>query len=103
MTRLLTKGMQYGTRWQKARLTYLSNNPLCVMCKAIGRIIPASVVDHIEPHRGNQELFWDTNNWQSLCSAHHNSTKQREEKNGYYIGNTVDGRPIDSNHPWNKK
>jgi 5-methylcytosine-specific restriction enzyme A len=29
-------------------------------------------VDHIIPHKGNQKLFWDTKNWQSLCEMHHN-------------------------------
>lgn len=71
----------YNYRWMKARNTYLLNHPLCVMCKADGLIVCAEVVDHIIPHRGDQELFWDTkNNWQSLCKPHHDSHKQRIEK-----------------------
>ena len=31
----------------------------------------ATVVDHITPHQGNQNLFWDTNNWQALCKPCH--------------------------------
>lgn len=39
----------------------------------------ATVCDHVEPHRGDEYLFW-FGATQSLCAHHHNSTKQREEK-----------------------
>jgi 5-methylcytosine-specific restriction protein A len=29
------------------------------------------VVDHIIPHRGDQYLFWDQENWQALCKDCH--------------------------------
>jgi len=41
---------------------------------------PASVVDHIQPHRGDPRTFWDTTNWQSLCASCHSSHKQAREK-----------------------
>jgi 5-methylcytosine-specific restriction enzyme A len=69
----------YGGKWRTARLSYLSANPLCVMCMAKDIIASADVVDHIKPHRGDMVLFWDMSNWQSLCYSCHNSTKQREE------------------------
>ncbi len=37
------------------------------------KLTPATVVDHIIPHRGDQKLFWDENNWQGLCEHHHNT------------------------------
>jgi len=61
----------YDSRWKKARLTYLRHNPLCVECLKSGSTVPATVVDHIVPHKGDQALFWDTDNWQSLCKYHH--------------------------------
>ena len=54
------------------------------------------MVDHIIKHGGNQDLFWDENNWQALCKLHHDSTKQREEKRqvkSVQIG--ADGYPIE--------
>lgn len=69
----------YGYKWQKARELFLKANPLCVYCECNGTITAANVVDHIEPHRGDQTLFWDRSNWQSLCSSCHSSVKQREE------------------------
>ncbi len=69
----------YGYKWQKARLGFLRSHPLCRYCERTGLVTAATVVDHIEPHRGNQTLFWDKNNWQSLCATHHSRDKQREE------------------------
>ena len=56
----------YTTRWEKARKTYLMSHPLCVMCAKDGRTTAATVVDHIIPHKGDQQLFWDTDNWQTM-------------------------------------
>ncbi len=42
--------------------------------------MPATVVDHIKPHRGDPKLFWDQENWQALCARHHDRDKQREER-----------------------
>lgn len=70
----------YGYKWQKYRLRFLQSNPLCVYCLEQGRVTEAKVVDHIEPHRGDQDLFWNTDNHQSLCMSCHSSIKQREEK-----------------------
>ena len=72
-----TRGYTY--KWQKARARHLMHNPLCVMCMVDDRINPATVVDHIIPHRGDMALFWNRDNWQSLCATHHSSHKQREE------------------------
>ncbi|GAH66471.1 unnamed protein product, partial [marine sediment metagenome] len=65
-----TRGYNY--RWQKVRRMYLRENPLCVECLTLGIITPATVVDHIEPHRGDYEKFWDEDNMQSLCESCHN-------------------------------
>ena len=73
----------YGTAWRKVRNDYLSRHPLCVMCLADGgHIKAANVVDHVIPHRGDKELFWNEDNLQSLCLSHHNSDKQMYEKSG---------------------
>lgn len=68
----------YDGRWQKARMTYLLNNPLCVVCETKGRVTSATVVDHIKPHKGNRILFWDESNWQSLCKHCHDRKTAKE-------------------------
>ncbi|MCM3411240.1 HNH endonuclease [Metabacillus litoralis] len=63
----------YDSKWRKARTAYLMKHPFCVECNKVGVIAPATVVDHIIPHKGDKKLFWDSkNNWQSLCEMHHN-------------------------------
>lgn len=69
----------YGYRWQQAREQFLTEHPLCVMCQSEGRVEPATVVDHVVPHRGDERLFWDRSNWMSLCARCHSGTKQRME------------------------
>ena len=61
----------YNAEWRRARKAFLQKHPLCVQCLKEGFIIPAMVVDHIIPHRGDQKLFWDEQNWQPLCKNCH--------------------------------
>ena len=91
----------YGHKWQRRRRLFLLNHPLCCYCEDQGRTTKATVVDHIIPHRGNAELFWDETNWQSLCKEHHDSSKQSEEKKGYSNAVGLDGWPLDDKHPVN--
>lgn len=69
----------YGYRWQKARKRFLRDNPLCSHCEKEGQVTPATVVDHIVPHKGDKALFWDRSNWQGLCEHHHNVKTARED------------------------
>lgn len=95
-------GGLYGGRWQRARRQYLTAHPTCVICAKRGVLTSATVVDHIVPHRGDVEAFWDMDGWQALCAHCHNSIKQSEEKLGYVQGSAADGRPLDPSHPWNR-
>jgi 5-methylcytosine-specific restriction endonuclease McrA len=87
------------------RAQQLSKEPLCRMCLAQGRVTAATVADHIIPHNGNEDLFWN-GELQSLCDADpwrcHSSRKQRIEKVGYLTEVGADGQPTDPNHPWNR-
>lgn len=61
----------YDARWRSARKSFLERYPLCAECMRNGKLTPATVVDHIKPHRGDQRLFWDMSNWQPLCKGCH--------------------------------
>jgi len=69
----------YGRRWQRYRLSYLKANPLCVKCIEQTKAIAAEVVDHIIPHKGDHDLFWDKNNHQPLCTPCHNYKTATED------------------------
>lgn len=88
----------YGARWRRARSAYLARHPLCCCCKSNGRIVAASLVDHIEPHRGDMAKFWDSDNWQPLCERCHNSIKsvmeQRVEAGKASITDLMLDRPL---------
>ena len=61
----------YTYRWQQASKRFLQKNPLCAHHLQRGEIVAAQCVDHIEPHRMNQVLFWNESNWQPLCASCH--------------------------------
>lgn len=82
--RLSANDRGYTSRWQKARLEFFKANPLCINCQGQGELIQATVVDHIKPHRGNQTLFWDQTNWQSLCKKCHDKKTRTQEQRPTY-------------------
>jgi len=50
-----------------------------VHCQQRGKLTPATVVDHITPHRGDWDLFWDSSNWQPLCKPDHDHKTATED------------------------
>ena len=87
-------------RWSRLARHQLQSNPLCCMCLKEGKVVAASIADHVIPHRGDPQLFW-FGALQSMCELHHKSYKQKQENKGYdsHIGN--DGWPTDPLHPVN--
>lgn len=58
---------------------WLRANPFCVCTECAGRYVPANVVDHRTPHRGDAALFWDTGNWQSMRKQCHDRKTAMED------------------------
>jgi 5-methylcytosine-specific restriction protein A len=69
----------YDHRWRKARRMYLARHPLCVECEKQGVYVPATEVDHITAHKGDRDLFWDSDNWQGLCKRCHSAKTAKED------------------------
>ena len=61
----------YGADWRKARKQFLARNPLCNACMKQGVLTPATIVDHITPHRGDPQLFWGRNKLAAPLQALH--------------------------------
>jgi len=62
--------------WKLARAERLSIEPLCRSCRAVSKLVAATVVDHIIAiEDGGAEL--DQDNLQSLCIDCHNSKTAR--------------------------
>ena len=70
----------YGAKWQRERLVFLRQHPICAACQEDGALTRATVVDHAIPHRGDQALFWDRKNWSPLCRPHHDEKTLRERR-----------------------
>jgi len=63
-----------NSRFRRLRHWFLMRNPFCNLCKRE----PATVLDHVVPHRGCSALFWNQSNWQGLCVHCHGVKTSRE-------------------------
>jgi 5-methylcytosine-specific restriction protein A len=68
----------HSVRWRRASKAFLAEHPLCNMCLAKRRDVAAYLVDHVVPHQGSYDLFWDESNWQGLCNACHEEKHKGE-------------------------
>lgn len=75
----------YNTdKWRKLRALKLMDNPLCEMCEAEGKVIPALDVHHITPILEDIDKAFDYYNLMSLCRKCHytlHNQLRREKRN----------------------
>jgi 5-methylcytosine-specific restriction protein A len=64
----------YTYKWQQYSKRFLQQFPICAQCGA-----PATVTDHIIPHKGDMDLFWDRFNHQPLCKRCHDYKTATED------------------------
>lgn len=87
--------------WLVRRRVQLAEMPWCELCQARGVPRLASVVDHIEPHRGDRNKFL-LGPLQSLCKDCHDQDKKRFELRGYSGDVDEQGYALDPKHPSNQ-
>lgn len=80
----------------------LIREPFCFFCKKMGKLVRATVRDHVIPIREHPGGRLDDENLQSLCKSCHDSIKQRMER-GTMSPVGLDGMPIAKDHPWNRQ
>jgi 5-methylcytosine-specific restriction protein A len=85
--------------WRALRLAQLRSQPLCERCLADNVVEPATVVHHREAHKGDEKLFWDPKNLESVCDPCHSGPIQSEERRGFSTAIGPDGWPVDARHP----
>lgn len=87
-----TRYRLYGRAWSKYREGFLKKpeNALCVKCLQLGRIVATEEVDHIIPHCGDHNLFWDRANHQGLCKSCH--SRKTAGRDGGFGNRTAGGQ-----------
>jgi 5-methylcytosine-specific restriction protein A len=71
----------YDAWWREQSRLFLRAHPFCQCeeCSSSDRPQLAQVVDHKTPHRGDEVLFRDTRNWQSMSKSHHDRKTALED------------------------
>jgi 5-methylcytosine-specific restriction protein A len=70
----------YDYQWEKYRKYFLSQFPLCQVCKKKGNVTPATVVHHIVPVTSHDDvLFYDQENHMAVCRDCHERIHGRKK------------------------
>ncbi|AYO78328.1 hypothetical protein EBF16_16395 [Sphingobium yanoikuyae] len=72
----------YTGRWAKASASFRRRCPLCEYCALDGRVEPATLTDHLYPHRVFADVFWRSEWWVASCTPCHSGMKQAVERAG---------------------
>ncbi|QIB32645.1 HNH endonuclease [Ancylobacter pratisalsi] len=70
-------------RWRALRLSVFSRDLFTCQMAGCGKVegnTSKLVCDHVRQHRGDEALFWDERNLQTLCKPCHDRVKQAEER-----------------------
>jgi 5-methylcytosine-specific restriction protein A len=90
----------YTARWKKLRQEILVRDSYTcqqtgVLC--IGKY-PADnspVVDHVKQHHGDEQLFWDATNLQTVSKGYHDKVKQSLERGSFGgLGQLISDNPM---------
>ncbi|MCG5239538.1 HNH endonuclease [Azospirillum doebereinerae] len=90
----------YGEKWRRASAAFVRGKACICGCGQ-----PATVTDHVRPHKGDPVLFWDRANWQPMAKRCHDRKTgggDRAVARPAVKGCGPDGTPLDPGHPWNR-
>jgi hypothetical protein len=79
---MVSTARHYGydtTEWRRMIKEFIAQHPRCIGCAAIGKQTPATIMDHVIPHKGDRSKFF-RGPFQPLCSWCHGSTKRTLER-----------------------
>jgi hypothetical protein len=79
---MISAARHYGydtPKWRNMIKAFIVQHPWCIGCAAIGKQTPATIMDHVVPHKGDRSKFF-AGPFQPLCSWCHGSTKRTLER-----------------------
>lgn len=68
----------HDPRWRRIAARRRKAEPFCRECAREGIQTPGKVVDHVQPHKGDESLAFDYENTQTLCWRHSNRKSRGE-------------------------
>ena len=73
-----------SARWVRLSRAFRAEHPLCANAAANvpGCTLVATEVDHVVPHRGDVQRFFDVSNLQGLCRTCHSRKTHKETDGG---------------------
>lgn len=78
----------FTARWAKLRLdVFVRDLFTCRECGTVEGNTALLVAHHKRPHRGDERLFWDTENIVTVCKGCHDSVIQARERKEHITGN----------------
>lgn len=86
-------GFYNSKEWLSLRSEKLKLNPLCEECEVKGKLIPATVVNHIQPVTQFPDLKLNIDNLESLCRKCHDR-RTRLDNSKYNRLNLKQGRDL---------
>src|SRR5690348_253640 len=79
--RELSRARGYDRTWERLRRMHLNARPWCKMCDELLNVATvATICDHVIPIEVDPSKRLDPDNLQSLCKAHHDGLKQRQDR-----------------------
>jgi 5-methylcytosine-specific restriction protein A len=70
-----------SARWKRLRLRIFARDLFtCTECHRMDADTSRLICDHITPHKGDEVMFWDEANLQTMCKPCHDTVKQRMER-----------------------
>jgi hypothetical protein len=88
---------------EAVRRRKLAGVPYCEACNAIGRLVPATVVDHVVAVSAGGPMYLSLDQLMSVCAPYNNSKTKRVEQGGLpnvIKGCDANGLPVDASHPF---
>ena len=84
--------LYYTKRWKQRRRYQLIHHPLCSACLADNHVKAATIVHHVQDHRGDQYIFFHSP-LESLCKQCHDNVVSGSKVLAYQRGCDIHGKP----------